>query len=289
MKKEKYLAILGKVEELEMALNGNGGGNPNHDDLGRFTTGPGGKVEKTSGKGEFTLSKDAQKVFDEIDDWTDGAYKKDLKKIYDEFSELGVDVDKIKFETNIDKLPGSMGDYVKVHKNLGGCATTKKNLEAVIWLNRDDQEDYIPMSGRKKYLEGKDVKDQPHGVDSTALGIIRHELGHIVAATVYMNSRNRKGTGGSLNMGAVRVDANQRFKKIFGNNYDFNKLKMSRYGLTNHGEAIAESFSNPDFSEDTRKIYDYYKKELSKIKSKNAIEKDSEWIILCDGYPKDEK
>lgn len=52
MKKEKYNAILGKILELKVALNDEGGGNPYHDELGRFTTGPGGKKGGTAKKSE---------------------------------------------------------------------------------------------------------------------------------------------------------------------------------------------------------------------------------------------
>ena len=111
MKKEKYNAILGKILELKVALNDEGGGNPYHDELGRFTTGPGGK------KGP-KISKDAQAVFDEEDDLTDGAYKKDLNAIFEEFSGMGVDMSKIKFETNIDNLPEGMQWHIGKDKHM---------------------------------------------------------------------------------------------------------------------------------------------------------------------------
>lgn len=278
MKKEKYNAILGKILELKVVLNDEGGGNPYHDELGRFTTGPGGK------KGP-KISKDAQAVFDEEDDLTDGAYKKDLNAIFEEFSGMGVDMNKIKFETNIDNLPEGMQWYIGKDKDIKGCATAKKNLESLIWLDEDMQLDYVPVDGNKKWLDGKELKDQPFTTNGTAMGVIRHELGHIASYTLFINGSGRKQTKESINVGAARLDINARFKKIFGNNYDFNKLKLSRYGLTNSGEAVAEAFSNPNFSEDTRKIYDYYKRELSKLKATNARKTDSGWVILCDGYP----
>lgn len=285
MKREKYEAIFNKVRELELALNGNGGGNPNHDPSnGQFTSGPGGKSEKSSGY-KPKISEDAQDVFDEEDELTDGAYKKDLDSIFKEFSDLGVDMGKVQFETNLDKLPSGMKNWINKDKNIKGCAFSKKNLEALIYLDEDLQMDYTPVDERKKYIEGKDIKDQPFTVNGTAMGAIRHELGHIASYTLFMKSSGRKASDDNINVGAARLDIHNRFKKIFGNNYELSKLKLSRYGTKDSGEAVAESFSNPDFSEDTRKIYDYYKKELSKIKNKNAAEKSSEWVILCDGYP----
>lgn len=274
--------FLNRLDELKVLLNegkGTGGGNPYHDEKGRFTTGP-------SGKKEPIISEDAKAVFDEEDWLTDGAYKKDFNAIMDEFSSLGVDISKVKFETNIKKLPESMQAWIGRSKNIKGCAFSKKNLEALVYLDEDKQLDY-GFGGDRKYLDGKDVKDQPFTTNNSPMGIVRHELGHIASYTLYMKSSGRKPTAGNLNVGAVRMDIHSRFKKIFGDYYSLNKLKLSRYGMTDSSEAVAEAFSNPNFSEDTRKIYDYYKKELAKKTAKNAVEKD-EWVFLCDGYKESE-
>ena len=285
MKREKYEAIFNKVRELELALNGNGGGNPNHDPSnGQFTSGPGGKSKKSSGD-KPKISKDAQDVFDEIDSATGGQYKKDFNAVLKEFSDLGLDLSKVTIETNLEKLPKAMRE--NIDSNTGGMVSSKKNLESIVYLDEDKQFDY-GLGQKNKYVDGKPPKDQAWVTDNSPMGVLKHELGHMVAYTVFMGSRGRKETAGALKPGIVRMDMHSRFKKIFGN-YDFNKLKLSRYGLSNHGEAVAEAFSNPDFSEDTRKIYDYYKKELSRLKTKNAKEPDSDWVILCDGYPKVEK
>ena len=127
------------------------------------------------------------------------------------------------------------------------------------------------INARTSYKEGKQAKDQPWAADNSPIGIIKHELGHVASYTLFMNSRGRKGTAGPIKTGAVRLDINSRFKKIFGDNYDFSKLKLSRYGATSHGEAVAESFANPDFSEDTKKIYDYYVNKLSNKKINNSL------------------
>lgn len=281
MDRRDIAKLLNKLDELELFLNdkvaGTKSGNPYHGKDGKFTTGPGGKKEPK-------ISEDAQKVFDEEDWLTDGEYKKDLNAIFEEFNNLGVDLSKISFETNLNKVPLSMKYWIGNSKGIQGCACSKKNLEALIWLNEKNQLDY-GFGGDKKYLEGKENKEQPFNTNNSAMGVIRHELGHIASYTLFMKGSGREASDDDIKVGAARLDIHNRFKKIFGDNYELTKLKLSRYGMKDTGEAVAESFSNPNFSEDTRKIYDYYKKELAKYAmNKNAVENGEEWAILCDGY-----
>ena len=289
MNRRDIAKLLNKLDELELFLNdkvaSTKSGNPYHGEDGKFTTGPSGRGEVSEGNknNKPTFSDDMKEFFDEMNSETGVAYGKEFNSVMKEFGNLGVDISKIKFETNASKLPKKMKEGLD--GGTLGCVAAKKNLETVLYLNEEGQMNY-GLGGDTKYREGKENKDQPFHTNDSPMGTIRHELGHIASYTLYMNSNRRKATKGDLKAGVVFMDINSRFKKIFGNNYSLDKLKLSQYGKTTHGEAVAEAFSNPNFSEDTRKIYDYYKKELAKKITKNEADSDEGWIVLCTGYKK---
>lgn len=270
-----------KKQKNAIVMNG-GEGSGNFGHKGRIGKVGGSSKDGSGSKAEFSelLSKDAKKALGEINEYSEGAYFKEINSVLDDFSKLGVDVKKVKFETNIDKLPEKMRKQNT--DSTEGMISAKKNLEAVIYLDETKQSEY-GLGGENKLLEGREPKDQPWATNNSPIGILRHELGHLAAYTVFMNSRGRKGTAGPILGGAVNLETHANLKKIFGEGYTLNRLKLSRYGMKDSGEAVAESFANPNFSSDTKKIYDFYVNELRKKAQNNAVEDDG-WLVLCLGF-----
>lgn len=274
-----------KKQKNAIVMNG-GEGSGNFGHLGRPGKVGGSSMDGSGSKTGFSelLSKDAKEVLGEVNEYSEGAYFKEINSVLDDFSKLGVDVKKVKFETNANKLPEKLKKQVT--DSTEGMISAKKNLEAVIYLDETKQSEY-GLGGENKYLEGKEPKDQPWAANNSPIGILKHELGHLAAYTLFMNSRGRKGNAGAILEGKVNLENHTNFKKIFGENYSLNRLKLSRYGMKNDGEAIAESFANPNFSSDTKKIYDFYVSELKKKIQNNAVE-DDEWLVLCLGFTTEE-
>ena len=113
---------------------GEGSGNFGH--KGRIGKVGGSSKDGSGSKAEFSemLSKDAKEVLGEINEYSEGAYFKEINSVLDDFSKLGVDVKKVKFETNVDKLPEKMKKQVT--DSTEGMISAKKNLEAVIYWFR---------------------------------------------------------------------------------------------------------------------------------------------------------
>ena len=278
------IASIKKQKNAVVINGGKGSGNFGHAGRpgkvgGSFMDGSGSKVEFSE-----LLSKDAKEVLGEINENSEGTYFKEINSVLDDFSKLGVDVKKVKFETNDNKLPEKMKKQVT--DSTEGMIAAKKNLETVIYLDETKQSEY-GLGGENKYQEGKEPKDQPWATNNSPIGILKHELGHLAAYTVFMNSRGRKGTAGPILGGAVNLETHKNFRKIFGENYSLNRLKLSRYGMKDSSEAVAEAFANPNFSSDTKKIYDFYVSELKKKVQNNAVE-DDEWLVLCLGFTTEE-
>lgn len=265
------------LEELYFIWNGGPGS-------GNFNPGQGRGVGKPSN--QYKMSESFKEVFDEINSESNGEFKKEFDAVIENFRKSGIDTSKVKFVASKNDIPKSKREQLE-NDSVKGMTFANKNLEALIYVDEDRMFDY-GIDARTSYKEGKQIKDQPWATDNSPIGIIKHELGHVASYTLFMNSRGRKGTAGPIVTGAVRLDINSRFKKIFGDNYDFSKLKLSRYGTVSQGEAVAESFANPDFSEDTKKIYDYYVNELSNKKVNNSSPEKDDWIQLCEGFTLEE-
>lgn len=265
------------LEELHFIWNGGPGS-------GNFNPGQGRGVGKPSN--QYKMSESFKEIFDEINSESNGEFKKEFDAVIENFRKSGVDTSKVKFVSSKNDIPKSKRGQLE-NDSVKGMTFANKNLEALVYVDEDRMFDY-GIDGRTSYKEGKQVKDQPWATDNSPIGIIKHELGHVASYTLFMNSRGRKGTSGPIVTGAVRLDINSRFKKIFGDNYDFSKLKLSRYGTVSQGEAVAESFANPEFSEDTKKIYDYYVNELSNKKVNNSSQEKDDWIQLCVGFTLEE-
>lgn len=141
-----------------------------------------------------------------------------------------------------------------------------------------------------------------HTADDIA-GIVRHELGHIKAYQIAKDSGvdiwNTQGNYGRGRFSDWRYEAvcRQIIKKAIGNagytkSTDTKRGDISEYGGTNVKEAIAEAFSNPDYSDFTKKVVKTMMDKNLKIevnslneKVENKAEKETPDNSLCSGYP----
>ena len=113
-------------------------------------------------------------------------------------------------------------------------------------------------------------------------GLARHEIGHLIS---YQNAF-------SQNLDPVSYCGkivNECYRKIISEKElpDLRKQPdsvISRYGKTNFNEAIAESWSNPDYSEFTKEVYNMLLKDSMNKKKNNSLELNLRDIPLCSGY-----
>lgn len=134
-------------------------------------------------------------------------------------------------------------------------------------------------------------------------GLIRHELGHMKVYQIakdngkQMYRESDYGYGLRFNQLAYSNTEYQIVKQALGGHIRYSKSKkgskgdISEYGGTNIGEAIAESFSNPNFSDFTKKVYDTmmskdFKLQHNEVDEKvlNSVDETPE-NSLCSGYP----
>lgn len=141
-----------------------------------------------------------------------------------------------------------------------------------------------------------------HTADDIA-GIIRHELGHIRAYQIAKDSGldmwNEKGDWGRGRFDNWRYEfvcrkiISQAIGKAgYTKSTESKKGDISEYGETNVKEAVAEAFSNPDFSDFTRKVADVMLDKNLKLSLNNLSEKtinqaknETPENSLCSGYP----
>ena len=141
-----------------------------------------------------------------------------------------------------------------------------------------------------------------HTADDIA-GIIRHELGHMRAYQIAKDSGvdiwNEKGGFGRGRFSEWKYESicRQIISKAIGKvgytkSTDTKKGDISEYGGTNVKEAVAEAFSNPNFSDFTRKVANVMLDKNLKFSLNNLDEKienkaqpETPENSLCSGYP----
>lgn len=227
----------------------------------------------------FQATKNTQEVINELDEESGGQFSADLDKIVNEFTDIGVETNKIKFTCFKSEAPAKASD----DEDVVGQAFARKNGTGCILIQEDELANYNGLDGKTNYS----AQNNPFTTDVSTMGTIRHELGHFIAENIYRKKYIRKETSGGFNGIKMESFSRKLIEKAVGSS-NLQEIKISEYGRKNYKECIAESFANPDFSEDTRKIYDYCSSELKKLnENKNAVEKDDdEWVALCSGYPK---
>ena len=121
-------------------------------------------------------------------------------------------------------------------------------------------------------------------VDTTFVGVLRHELGHLYMTQLFLEEAKPQG---DLNQ-SVFERYNREFLMDSKCKRPFLGGKWSMYADINSGEAIAEAFSNPDYSEDTRTVYDYVRKYKIPGHSRWTYRGNSaqeNLLVACVGYP----
>lgn len=132
--------------------------------------------------------------------------------------------------------------------------------------------------------------------NDSIMGLVRHEIGHQISYQNARDKRLQKDKPKNIWQGdEISNYCGEVISKAMGYQFfsysetlkDLQKMSnsdISKYGRTNFNEAIAESWSNPDYSEFTKKVSNILREDSmskTKINSLNKIEKD---IPLCTGY-----
>lgn len=152
---------------------------------------------------------------------------------------------------------------------------------------------------RKDLLEGGesikrkmvDFGEERYHVGNNLSSAIKHEFGHLIACEAYCRKY------GHEPMSQVDYDgfATEIVKSALGNSRDRmlndkSNKSMSKYGRSDDGESIAESWANPSYSAETRKIHDELLKYLrmeNTVKPLKVEVNSLDAIELCSGYPLD--
>lgn len=202
---------------------------------------------------------------------------KEVVNVINEFKKIGLDAN---FTFTINKGQVAQNLDETFSNAWSGRALTAGDGKTTVYVSRDSFEN--PRKG--EYRQG----EEPIVVDSSLVGIVRHELGHALVVQKYLKEIGYSGQ-------VLSADDYQKFNsKLFRESgakrpiawNPEDKGKWSKYAETNNAEAIAEAFSKPDYSEDTRKVYEY----VRNYKPKAGIQRNSvsngSACVLCIGYPR---
>lgn len=169
--------------------------------------------------------------------------------------------------------------FTNAQRRLGSCTVEGPNYETVLMRlskNEISNAEYNLTMAKQKGVEGSRWWTcKPDQIGST----IRHELGHALAWQALRNMGESVYNYYSVN-GKIVHNAKKTFAglkptdQVYGSNIPpksavkLSSLRkneglkyMSKYGLKNNAEAVAEAYTNPDYSDFTKAIY----KELKKI------------------------
>lgn len=146
-------------------------------------------------------------------------------------------------------------------------------------------------AGGKNLAESlKKQLDERETTTGDIAGVIRHEIGHIRVHNLVNRLFGSRYSADTFN-DVERVIIDKAAKKV-GITWsdimaDTTKSKMSRYGSTDRGEAIAESFANPNYSDFAKAITevvknftmdDWINRYMNKVETYQDFQ-------LCTGYP----
>ena len=173
-------------------------------------------------------------------------------------------------------------DYFAVFRYSGRTRTDTAEGESLVYVSSKTFE--------KEGQKGKWSKEgNPYTADSTFEGTLRHELGHLFTTQLFLQEYKPKG---ELNKAEYNRFNGKLLDESGAKKPFFQGGKWSSYAWMNDSETIAEAFSNPDFSEDAKKVYDYVKNYKPKAKTAekktyNTVEK--RYFYPCVGYPANEE
>ncbi len=167
---------------------------------------------------------------------------------------------------------------------------------------RTDGNFKLALSGQiydRNPIQEMKIKECREGfhTDNSIKAVVRHETGHIISYQNAQRSFNEKDNPKNIWQLEDKIDSycGKVVSEAMGYSYfsfretlkDLKKCsnsEISEYGRTNFKEAIAESWSNPNYSLFTKKVSDILKKDLNKPRENSIMNKITEEIPICSGY-----
>lgn len=160
----------------------------------------------------------------------------------------------------------------------------------------------LALSGKiydRNPIQEKEIKECREGfhTDNSIKAVVRHETGHIISYQNAQRSYNTKDNPENIWQQEDKVDSycGKVVSEAMGYSYftyretlkdlkKYSNSEISEYGRTNFKEAIAESWSNPNYSSFTKKVSDILKKDLKKPRENSIMNERTEEIPICSGY-----
>lgn len=167
---------------------------------------------------------------------------------------------------------------------------------------RTDGNFKLALSGQiydRNPIQEMKIKECREGfhTDNSIKAVVRHETGHIISYQNAQRSFNEKDSPKNIWQQEDAIDSycGKVVSEAMGYSYftyretlkDLKKCsnsEISEYGRTNFKEAIAESWSNPNYSMFTKKVSDILKKDLKKPRENSIMNEITEEIPICSGY-----
>lgn len=167
---------------------------------------------------------------------------------------------------------------------------------------RTDGNFKLALSGQiydRNPIQEMKIKECREGfhTDNSIKAVVRHETGHIISYQNAQRSFNTKDKPKNIWQQEDKIDSycGKVVSEAMGYSYftyretlkDLKKCsnsEISEYGRTNFKEAIAESWSNPNYSLFTKKVSDILKKDLKKPRENSIMNERTEEIPICSGY-----
>ena len=273
-----------KSHPLEKLDNGGkGSGNFGHAGRegkvgGSAPRGTGGSIKEEAKKRDIFIFRAEEKFFAKHPEQT-----KEIFKCVDNFRKMGLE---LPFTLTTNPMLGadSLEEFELTPKLLGRTLTVDESYTK-IYINKNRFKEGV--GSKNSYKDG----ERDYVVNDTLKGVMNHELGHLYTTQLWIRESGHKGE--------IHDDTSYRnFNRKLLNNSGAkppspwgtnNRGKWSTYAEYNSCEAIAEAFANPDYSEDTRKVYDFVRKyKPGSVKNSNAVEKEVGYVG-CVGYPESEE
>ena len=167
---------------------------------------------------------------------------------------------------------------------------------------RTDGNFKLALSGQiydRNPIQEMKIKECREGfhTDNSIKAVVRHEAGHIISYQNAQRSFNTKDEPKNIWQQEDKIDSycGKVVSEAMGYSYftyretlkdlkNCSNSEISEYGRTNFKEAIAESWSNPNYSLFTKKVSDILKKDLEKPRENSIMNERTEEIPICSGY-----
>lgn len=167
---------------------------------------------------------------------------------------------------------------------------------------RTDGNFKLALSGQiydRNPIQEMKIKECREGfhTDNSIKAVVRHEAGHIISYQNAQRSFNTKDDPKNILQQEDKIDSycGKVVSEAMGYSYftyretlkdlkNYSNSEISEYGRTNFKEAIAESWSNPNYSLFTKKVSDILKKDLEKPRENSIMNERAEEIPICSGY-----